>query len=60
MKGDCALSPTLAGLIPTTSSPSAPFFERGHKRPDCLTHTFLCASVMKAQVVLVPQIFWAF
>lgn len=32
----------------------------GHKRPDCLTRTLLCTSVMKAQVVPVPQIFWAF
>lgn len=58
LKGDCALSPTPAALIPATSSPSA-LFLGVHKRPDCLTHTVLCASVMKAQVVLVPWIFWA-
>lgn len=57
MEGDRALAPTLSGLIQSTSSPSAPSF---WAQETCLTHAFLCTSVIKAQVVPVLQIFWAF
>lgn len=41
MEGDCALSPTLAGLIQSTSSPPAPFL--GGTRDLTVSRTLFCA-----------------